>query len=62
MTTELEKSVCDICKGNHYFIDEDGNVNQCPECTAQGYVDEQEGIPNETRTEGIYPSNSKVLY
>ncbi|BAQ91836.1 hypothetical protein [uncultured Mediterranean phage uvMED] len=47
---EIEKSVCDICKGNHYFIDEnDGNVNQCPECTTQGYVDEQEDIPNETR-------------
>jgi DnaJ-class molecular chaperone len=47
---EIEKSVCDICKGNHYFIDEDGNVNQCPECTTQGYVDEQEDIPNETRS------------
>lgn len=43
---ELEKSVCDVCKGNHYFIDEDGNVNQCPECVNQGYVDEGE-IPNE---------------
>ena len=22
---EIEKSVCDVCKGNHYFIDEDGD-------------------------------------
>ena len=47
---ELEKSICDICKGNHYFIDEDGNVNQCPKCINLGYKDEQEDIPNETRT------------
>jgi Zn-finger protein len=50
MTKDCEPYVCDICKGNHYFIDEDGNVNQCPECTAQGHVDEQEDIPNETRS------------
>ena len=27
MTKDCETYVCDICKGNHYFIDEDGNVN-----------------------------------
>jgi hypothetical protein len=46
MTKEIEKLVCDVCKGNHYFIDEDGNVNQCPECVNQGYVDEGE-LPDE---------------
>ena len=46
---EKEKSVCDICHGNHYYI-VDGNVIQCSECTAQGYIDEQEGIPNETKS------------
>ena len=50
MTKDYEPYVCDICKGNHYFIDEDGNVNQCPEWVKQGYKDEQEDIPNETRT------------
>jgi rubrerythrin len=47
---ESEPYVCDVCKGNHYFIDQDGNVNQCPECTNLGYKDEQEDIPNETRS------------
>ena len=47
---EIEKSVCSICQGNHYYIDEDENVIQCSECTAQGYTDEQEDIPNETRS------------
>jgi hypothetical protein len=47
---EKEKSVCDICQGNHYYIDADENIIQCSECTAQGYKDEQENIPNETRS------------
>lgn len=46
---EKEKSVCDICKGNHYYIVDD-NVIQCSECVVQGYVDEQEDIPNETKS------------
>jgi DnaJ-class molecular chaperone len=47
---EIEKSVCDICHGNHFYIDADENIKQCSECTTQGYVDEQEDIPNETRS------------
>lgn len=47
---EIEKSVCSICQGNHYYIDKDENIIQCSECVSQGYTDEQEDIPNETRT------------
>ena len=46
---EKEKSVCDICHGNHYYIVDD-NVIQCSECVVQGYIDEQDGIPNETKS------------
>jgi hypothetical protein len=54
----MKEDVCKICLGNDYYIDEDNHVNQCPECVIQGYVDEQEDIPNETRTKIIYPINS----
>ena len=56
----MKVDVCKICSGNHYYIvDEvDENVIQCPECVIQGYEDEQEDIPNETRTKTLYPINS----
>ena len=53
----MKEDVCKICLGNDYYII-DENVIQCPECVIQGYVDEQEDIPNETRTKIIYPINS----
>jgi len=36
MEKELEKNeqICQICHGNHYFVDGD-YVNQCPDCTIQ---------------------------
>jgi Zn ribbon nucleic-acid-binding protein len=53
----MKEDVCKICSGNHYYI-VDENVIQCSECVIQGYEDEQEDIPNETRTKTLYPINS----
>tara|TARA_R100001460_G_scaffold26471_2_gene53583 strand:+ start:1196 stop:1357 length:162 start_codon:yes stop_codon:yes gene_type:complete len=53
----MKEDVCKICLGNDYYI-VDENVIQCPECVIQGYVDEQEDIPNETRTKTLYRINS----
>lgn len=37
MTTEVEKIfICEICKGNHYYVDDDNHVHDCPNCTEQG--------------------------
>ena len=53
----MKEDVCKICSGNHYYtVDE--NIIQCSECVIQGYEDEQEDIPNETRTKTLYPINS----
>lgn len=46
---EIEKETCVVCKGNHYYVDEDQHIHDCPECTLQGYQSEpKEEIPNES--------------
>lgn len=55
----MNDEVCKICNGNDFIYLEDDVVEQCPLCTHLGKLDEpQKGIPNETRTETLYSSNS----
>ena len=49
MKKELDnKEQCQICFGNHYIIDEDEHIHQCPDCTiSEQNIEEQN---NEQRT------------
>ena len=49
MEKELEQQdQCAICSGNHFWVDADDHVIQCPECTIQ--EPNIEGNNNEQRT------------